>query len=488
LRHFQAYRSAVISYRQQYYIAVNHQQQSSLSSPLASSSGLTTPYQPTHPHAHLLSAATKTITTPATSALASLPVIIDPEEEKRRTLLAKRLLLAEHKREALEQTYVALRAHFVYASQQLQTATSQRAVCVTSLQHSLTQRSRALGMLRAKLQILRDVKTVWETRTTVLQSSSGEANSNSGSCMMPMDVEKESTFLAGNEQSTPSETDENLLLTAWNCLQDDWKQEQQLVSKTTKKQALLWPCTKEPSTPYGVPLLLSTLATSAPEKSLAFGTNQAFGAKKESLVWLPNHLVNDADNTNKAAADDDILQHDQLTQQVASLQAELTREHFDNDQLWQKTMQARIRNDEWVAMICLLRQETEAVLFRHNIVMESERAQDMAERRFVESEQERRKLAAAAAEGGEPKIYSNGANGDKVHGTISSSSNGQGTAPLTDPSLTLLPPAAADDDNDGDDEGSLGEDVEDEDNDLEGKKRASAADEDMSTRKKARLV
>jgi len=49
----------------------------------------------------------------------TMPVRIDPEEEKRLAILRKRVAASEAKREVLETEYLSLRAHYVHESHKL---------------------------------------------------------------------------------------------------------------------------------------------------------------------------------------------------------------------------------------------------------------------------------------------------------------------------------------------------------------------------------
>lgn len=63
----------------------------------------------------------------------------------------------------------------------------------------------------------------------------------------------------------------------------------------------------------------------------------------------------------------------QLNHEVMELQQQLKRERERNCMILSDTCRARVVNDEWVAMISLVRQETESILHRHNIILESEK-------------------------------------------------------------------------------------------------------------------
>ena len=90
LRHMQAYAAAVKTYQQQFYLQ------------------------------HRATAGGDHVSAATAVPLVSLPVRIDPEEEKRLVNLRKKIARAEVIREEAEQHYVASRAHYVHTVQDLE--------------------------------------------------------------------------------------------------------------------------------------------------------------------------------------------------------------------------------------------------------------------------------------------------------------------------------------------------------------------------------
>jgi hypothetical protein len=456
LRHFQAYRTAVISYRQQYYMAVNRNNSSNNNNNLTTHAAASEPKFDAPSEYHH-----------ATTAPPFLPVRIDPEEEKRAALLRKKIRRAECLREEAEQHYVALRSHYVHAAHESVAANQERRFVLEWLRSKVVARARAVALLRATLQMTRDVANVLQYRADKLGAHVGQitAGIQENNNMMEEDNNKNNNN--NNNNDAQNTTNEDDLMTVWNQAQEDLKQ---ATTKKGTKKPMSWPCIKEPSTPRNVPLLLSSLAhpTAAPEKSIAFATNGAFGAKPYSLCWLVNHLTEPVDESVDEDASPEEQQQqqpkrEQLRDEADVLQQELDRERHDNEVLSGKIAVARLKNDEWVAMICLVRQETEAVLFRHNILLESEQAQAAAEAKYRESE-----LAKAN-------------NGDAMGGAETQSGGGDHGEESADKNLDDRP---VDEANDGDDEGSNNEEEEVE---WGGNKRpVETVQEDGSTRKKAR--
>jgi hypothetical protein len=179
-------------------------------------------------------------------------------------------------------------------------------------------------------------------------------------------------------------------------------------SKTSKKDvALSWKATKLRATPTNVPLLLSAVST-VPEKSLAWKCGGVFGSKPESLAWMESHLpdpdqipvttttTTTTDTTSTAGAqkanntvDTDTDQVEALWEELEFINRELDKERDSSKSYAHKIAQLRTQNDEWVAMMGLVRQEMESVLHRYHILLESDMAMQASERLYHEHEEER---------------------------------------------------------------------------------------------------
>jgi hypothetical protein len=332
LRHITAYQEAASRYQQLTYAVTNHIPMHAKDAPQTDSSSADVQY-----------------------ATAALPVRIDPEEEKRRITMMKRIQRAELVREELEQHYVALRAHYVVTTQELQQRAQESERTLEYLQSSVAATAALLGVQRARLQMTRDVAAAWRRRQQVAADTEGGiVDSDPSSCPM---------------------------LAAWTAAEEEWKRivaaakggagtKGGKASKTG--QIVPWLCTQEPSTAPGIPLLLSVLSTK-PEKSIAIQTGGMFGSKKHTLTWLESHLPEYLDEevveTEREAVE-------QLRSEVQQLERELLQERQVNQEVWRHTAQARARHDEWVAMTSLVRQETEAVLHRHNVLLDSDELQE----------------------------------------------------------------------------------------------------------------
>lgn len=392
LRHICAYQEAATRYHQLTYAAANH---INLNSTAKNSSNQDSQ------HADSAGGNLDPTTSSQFFATAALPVRIDPEEEKRRLTAQKRIQRAEAVREELEQQYVALRAHYVVTTQELQSFAQESERTIETLQQCVTSTANVLGYQRAKLQMTRDVAAAYQYRTSVILSrefgSTATDVATSSTTTSPDDVGATAMLSQGSEPNTEltsaSTSDHQFsMLAAWTALDEECKRHLSVgmngkngTAKGNKgKQAAAaaaativpWSCTKEPATSYGIPLLLSTLST-VPEKSVAVQTGKMFGSSnRHSLTWMESHLPSMIDDDGDDVAQTEFDATQSLRTEVATLEEELLHERQLNQEILVKTGQARIQHDEWVAMISLVRQETEAVLYRHNVLLESDEVRD----------------------------------------------------------------------------------------------------------------
>lgn len=374
----------------------------------------------------------------------TMPVKIDPEEEKRISVLRKRVALSEAKREVLETEYVSLRAHYVHESHRLN-----RSRKFVSGQHELLtelvkRRSKVLALRRVRCAVARDILAYLEARA----SSADSVMNNSESSVVPLpastktdenmtelDVDKDAT--AANEvpvdlldvwatiesklqeaelSCTDIDTPENLIYIKKALFKDatalDIVHEGNANNSSggrrsrspmringseddasmTKKKAradrapsrrnsddasvsrgkmdtdnniIPWNCRVMPRTPYGVALYLSNLS-GAPDMAAAFACDGLFGSKPESLSWLEANLPTQA----APEAETDSKKLAAMKKELELLQNEMKSEIDLNSKIQSDIIEGKKRSDELTAMMIMLRTETEAVIQRHNQILE----------------------------------------------------------------------------------------------------------------------
>lgn len=106
----------------------------------------------------------------------TMPVRIDPEEEKRLSILRSRVAASEAKREILETEYLSLRAHYVHESHKLHRARSVVSGQMKLLKDLVQKRGEVLGLCRARYGIARDILHSLEYRSNALKR--GEDGNN----------------------------------------------------------------------------------------------------------------------------------------------------------------------------------------------------------------------------------------------------------------------------------------------------------------------
>ena len=99
----------------------------------------------------------------------TMPVRIDPEEEKRLSILRTRVAASEAKREILETEYLSLRAHYVHESHKLHRARSVVSGQMKLLKDLVQRRGEVLGLCRARYGIAREILHSLEYRSDALK-------------------------------------------------------------------------------------------------------------------------------------------------------------------------------------------------------------------------------------------------------------------------------------------------------------------------------
>jgi hypothetical protein len=375
--------------------------------------------------------------TPHPAPLIAMPVRIDPEEEKRLQNLRQKIQQCEAQREVYEGQYLSLRAHYIYLSQQLKGKRDDVNKRISFLQEQVNKRGRLVALQRVRLQILRDTLQCVQYREKFRVKQEGD----------------------------PGE-----LYTVWGEIEKEWKKAED--DLRSPSGIMNWTASKVPKIPPGVPLLLSQLAEQ-PGQAAAWGTGGAFGAKPDSLLWIENQVP--------TAPPDTAEDLPALREEVAKLNDEIEREQALNKQIQSDVISIRKRDDGLVAMMALLRTETEAVIARHNILLESDVAQQTALRLHEEESRVANEVNDTIKEV------------DAVGSRMTGGKAATESLDAADPNISLPESSGLkdeDEENDGDDEGGA-EEEEDDGEVLEGDaagKRPFDAGEIESPRSKRRKL
>mmetsp|Transcript_933 Transcript_933/g.2153 ORF Transcript_933/g.2153 Transcript_933/m.2153 type:complete len:500 (-) Transcript_933:75-1574(-) len=444
LRHMEAFSNACTSYAQQYYIFTNQNN----SKAKESNGGDGTASSNSSQSRAQGRAGASTGYRGGQVPIIAMPVRIDPEEEKRLQTLRQKIQQCETQREIYEGQYLSLRAHYISLSKKLKGMRDDVDSRVAFLQEQVKKRGRLLALQRVRVQIVRE---------TLLSLRYRLANPSASA-------------------SSKAKDDQADLHAIWTNLDQQWKEAEENLSKSngsSSKDAIAsWPASTIAKIPPGVPLLLSQLGLQ-PGNAIAWGTCGAFGAKPDSLVWIPNQVPSKQPDRSGDLPG--------LRDDVASLKREIAKEQSFNRQYQSNAMKMRKRNDELVSMMTLLRSETEAVVARHNVLLESEEAKKASQVLFEEEA-----MVANVADTADNSL--NKKTGT-VSGPVSSGGNGAyGTGVESDgKSVPKVSGLKEDDENDGDDEGG-GEEEEDDGEIVEGDGKRPLDEENDSSRSKRRKL
>jgi len=364
----------------------------------------------------------------------AMPVRIDPEEEKRLQNLRQKIQQCEAQREIYEGQYLSLRAHYIALSKHLKTKRSDVDSRVSFLQELIRKRGRLLALQRVRIQMVRETLECLRYR---MANPSAQA------------------------ASAKAKEDQADLHALWTSLDQQWKEAEESISKIEASNGLAsgsggnsssskdskenatvanWPASKIPKIPPGVPLLLSQLGQQ-PGHAVAWGTCGAFGANEDSLVWIHNQIPTERSDRSSILPG--------LRDDVARLKREIAKEQALNREFQTNAIKMRKENDELVSMMTLLRSETEAVVARHNVLLESEEAKRASKVLYDEE--------AVVANVADTDAGTTGKkDGESSSGSMAADHN-QGSRDATVPKSSGL---KEDDENDGDDEGEDGADAE----------------------------
>jgi len=430
LRHMEAYQNACTVYSQQYFIHQNralvHSGHYGLIVPPTQATGesyvngdsVYNPYRPV------------------------MPVRIDPEEEKRVSLLRKRIASSEAQREVLETEYMSLRAHYVFASQRVKKSRQMVTTQLKILKQLVQARAQVIALRRVRVAVARDVWCALERRTMLLDNRDQASIAPPVMTSVPrgpdvLDVWNELEIMIFKAEKSCRSLE----------LDVPPKRAAQSKSPTLNKRKrgetedenaaihlVVWDGRVMSRTPNGVPILISQMSK-VPDKAAGIGCGQVFGSKPQSMIFFEENLP--------ATYEDMEEDHEDVTllhEEAEKLRKELLHERVANKDLQKQIIQKRKRNTEMCAMMTLLRSETEAVLGRHNILLDTQEARqaasDLHQKAFEEHEQR----------------CENGVDADE--------------GDLVDETLAESFPQESglheEHDNDGDDEGSGGEEEEEE--------------------------
>lgn len=375
---------------------------------------------------------------PPQGAPFAMPVKIDPEEEKRLAQLKKKIAIAETRRETLEGEYESLKSHFWWASKVLDRTKHSVTGQMELLQDMLQKRGRVVALRRVQFAVSKDILACLEARDkgVAIGKSNAASEANGGDAMEGVEVTTKDGEKEKDEEKTPEMKD---LIDCWNWIDSQLEEAEKACSEASSPANLIalkkilaaqrkdrpadsssdaddggksnqkdkkkdkrgsgdegsgesnakdidaavyadedgilpWMSQMMPRTPHDVPIYYSYLSA-APDRAGAFGTGGAFGADPNSLAWLEANLPQNFE----PAYTKDREELDRLREEVEYLAEELEFERDNNKELQSEIISNRKRSDEMISMMSIIRTETEAVLTRHNMILDTKEARAKAE-------------------------------------------------------------------------------------------------------------
>ncbi len=152
------------------------------------------------------------------------------------------------------------------------------------------------------------------------------------------------------------------------------------LSITTNELAIPWRALTIPRTPRGVPLYISQLS-SYPDKVAGASYGGFLGNKSTDMRYLlPLDRIHGCDNSayglpgSLHSNEIEINEMAQLEMEISHLEASIQEERQRNDKLQSLAIERKRKSDEICTAMMLLRSETENVLLRHNIILNSKEA------------------------------------------------------------------------------------------------------------------
>lgn len=258
LRHMEAYANACTAYAQQFFIyhnraLVQNGQFGPVVAPVVASTEHSLNGDASEPFRH------------------TMPVRIDPEEEKRISLLRKRIAISEAQREVLETEYMSLRAHYVYESQRLRRTRHAVDGQLALLQDLVKRRGTVVALRRVRCAVARDILQVLERRNRASidgKSLCHEATPD-GPDVLAMWNEIDDNLRETEKSCRTVPIPDDLLFLKSDIKGKRKKDKKQQPGDEEEERVVPWDCRKMPGAPQAVPTLLSQMSSN-PERVAAW--------------------------------------------------------------------------------------------------------------------------------------------------------------------------------------------------------------------------
>jgi hypothetical protein len=209
----------------------------------------------------------------------AMPVRIDPEEEKRVSLLRKRIATSESQREILETEYMSLRAHYVFESQRLRRSRHAADGQLKALQDLVKSRGTVVALRRVRCAMARDMLKALEKRNAALAEGKGLRPEAIPGVPDILDVwnEIEDKLQEAEKACRSVPVPEALAFLKQQDAKGKKKKDKKQPSGDDEEDRVVpWDCRSMPGAPEGVPTLLSQMSSN-PERAAAFSKCHSVG-------------------------------------------------------------------------------------------------------------------------------------------------------------------------------------------------------------------
>jgi len=156
-------------------------------------------------------------------------------------------------------------------------------------------------------------------------------------------------------------------------------------SGTSITKILPWNNTTLPMTPHGTPLILSALS-SLPDRTSGSCGGGSFGTDPHEISWVEGGLPN---STHVREDEEELLKS--LSDDVSLLTQRLEAEIQYKSQLQRQSIERKRLLDLVTDKLTILRTEMEAVVNRHQTIMDTDEVRSRLNQRREDQEEERRK-------------------------------------------------------------------------------------------------
>lgn len=311
---------------------------------------------------------------------------VDVEEEKLNQVLRKKISHSEAKREVLESEYVSLRAHYVHEVKKHEATKESSAITLKLLQNLVRSKATVVSLLRARDTFSKEIVRYIAKRNK--KKSPQDMNIDNGNndlvelkrlwtlleCTLKesvLDYERRVESINGSLINSGQQTD----LRAGDISEVNdsaMNKPKTRGASSADSIRIKWDALTRGGTPGGLQLQISPLSR-APDRVAGVVLGSLFQNGKTDLIWLENNLPRSLKTLNESnPCELGILKA--LKEESTELDEKIVQIRKENAEMNRELLNRRRQSDQVCARMALLRTETEAIVMRHNAVLETPEA------------------------------------------------------------------------------------------------------------------